>query len=341
MIPIKNIYYMLSYAFSILREEKFKKVEIEEFDNIFEMLASIISKATSSLIKRGLGKNYISRTEETSLPHGKIDIAGSIKSNLINKHKLICEYDDYLPDTYLNQIIKLTMMLLIKQEINLKLKKELKVLLMYFKDVSIINYYSINWNITYNKNNQHYELLIGLSYLVLKGMLQTQSDGSIKLMNFIDEQRMSKLYEKFILEFYKKECSWMKVTSSKINWQLDNEDCDNLPSMQSDIMIENNNKILIIDAKYYSNNMQEYFDKKSIISTNLYQIFTYVKNKQYEDSSKEVLGMLLYAKTNSEIQPDNFYIMSGNKLFIKTLDLSSEFKNIKSMLLSYIEPLNN
>lgn len=341
MIPIKNIYYMLSYAFSILREEKFKKVEIEEFDNIFEMLASIISKATSSLIKRGLGKNYISRIEETSLPHGKIDIAGSIKSNLINKHKLICEYDDYLPDTYLNQIIKLTMMLLIKQEINLKLKKELKVLLMYFKDVSIINYYSINWNITYNKNNQHYELLIGLSYLVLKGMLQTQSDGSIKLMNFIDEQRMSKLYEKFILEFYKKECSWMKVTSSKINWQLDNEDCDNLPSMQSDIMIENNNKILIIDAKYYSNNMQEYFDKKSIISTNLYQIFTYVKNKQYEDSSKEVLGMLLYAKTNSEIQPDNFYIMSGNKLFIKTLDLSSEFKNIKSMLLSYIEPLNN
>lgn len=341
MIPIKNIYYMLSYAFSILREEKFKKVEIEEFDNIFEMLASIISKATSSLIKRGLGKNYISRTEETSLPHGKIDIAGSIKSNLINKHKLICEYDDYLPDTYLNQIIKLTMMLLIKQEINLKLKKELKVLLMYFKDVSIINYYSINWNITYNKNNQHYELLIGLSYLVLKGMLQTQSDGSIKLMNFIDEQRMSKLYEKFILEFYKKECSWMKVTSSKINWQLDNEDCDNLPSMQSDIMIENNNKILIIDAKYYSNNMQEYFDKKSIISTNLYQIFTYVKNKQYEDSSKEVLGMLLYAKTNSEIQPDNFYIMSGNKLFIKTLDLSSEFKNIKSILLSYIEPLNN
>ena len=332
---------MLSYAFSILREEKFKKVEIEEFDNIFEMLASIISKATSSLIKRGLGKNYISRIEETSLPHGKIDIAGSIKSNLINKHKLICEYDDYLPDTYLNQIIKLTMMLLIKQEINLKLKKELKVLLMYFKDVSIINYYSINWNITYNKNNQHYELLIGLSYLVLKGMLQTQSDGSIKLMNFIDEQRMSKLYEKFILEFYKKECSWMKVTSSKINWQLDNEDCDNLPSMQSDIMIENNNKILIIDAKYYSNNMQEYFDKKSIISTNLYQIFTYVKNKQYEDSSKEVLGMLLYAKTNSEIQPDNFYIMSGNKLFIKTLDLSSEFKNIKSMLLSYIEPLNN
>lgn len=341
MIPIKNIYYMLSYAFSILREEKFKKVEIEEFDNIFEMLASIISKATSSLIKRGLGKNYILRIEETSLPHGKIDIAGSIKSNLINKHKLICEYDDYLPDTYLNQIIKLTMMLLIKQEINLKFKNELKVLLMYFKDVSIINYYSINWNITYNKNNRHYELLIGLSYLVLKGMLQTQSDGSIKLMNFIDEQRMSKLYEKFILEFYKKECSWMKVTSSKINWQLDNEDCDNLPSMQSDIMIENNNKILIIDAKYYSNNMQEYFDKKSIISTNLYQIFTYVKNKQYEDSSKEVLGMLLYAKTNSEIQPDNFYIMSGNKLFIKTLDLSSEFKNIKSMLLSYIEPLNN
>lgn len=341
MIPVKNIYYMLSYAFSILKEDKFKKVETEEFDNIFELMASIISKATSSLIKRGLARSYIARIEETSFPHGKINIAASIKGNLINKHKLICEYDDYLPDTSLNQIIKVTILLLIKQEINYRLKKELKVLLMYFKDVSMIDYHNINWNIIYNKNNRHYELLMALSYLVLKGMLQTQTDGSIKLMNFIDEQRTSRLYEKFILEFYKRECPWIKVSSSKIDWKLDNDYGDNLPSMQSDIMLEANNKILIIDAKYYSYNMQEYFDKKSIISTNLYQIFTYVKNKQYEDTSKEVLGMLLYAKTNNDVQPNGSYIMSGNKMFVRTLDLNMGFKDIKTTLFSFVESLKH
>lgn len=34
---------------------------------------------------------------------------------------------------------------------------------------------------------------------------------------------------------------------TKINWQLDNESSDNFPFVQSDIMIENNKKILIID----------------------------------------------------------------------------------------------
>lgn len=80
--------------------------------------------------------------------------------------------------------------------------------------------------------------------------------------------------------------------------------------------------------------MQVRFDKKSIISGNLYQIFTYVKNKQEEDKLKEVSGMLLYAKTDSDIQPDNEYLMSGNKISARTLDLNQDFSLIKENLIS-------
>ena len=334
MIPVKNIYYMLSYAFTVLKEDKYKEVETEEFENIFDLMAAIMSKAVNLLIKRGLGRQYNALVEETSSPHGKIDVSASIKSNLINKQKLICEYDEFSTDTYMNQIIKATLSLLIKQDIDSKRKKELKVALMYFKDVSLIDYHRISWKFNYNRNNKHYELLMSLCYLVLKGMLQTQTDGSTKLMNFIDEQRMCRLYEKFILNFYITECKWLKASASKIDWQLDNDIDDNLPDMQSDIMLEANNKVLIIDAKYYHSNMQERFDKKSIISGNLYQIFTYVKNKQFEAKDKIVSGMLLYAKTDDEIQPNNDYMMSGNKISVKTLDLNLDFYNLKQQLLN-------
>lgn len=42
---------------------------------------------------------------------------------------------------------------------------------------------------------------------------------------------------------------------------------------------------------------------------NLYQIFTYVKNKETEfgDEPHQVSGMLLYAATDEVIQPDNVY----------------------------------
>ncbi len=70
-------------------------------------------------------------------------------------------------------------------------------------------------------------------------------------------------------------------------------------------------------------------------SNNLYQIFTYVKNKEYELKDipeHSVSGMLLYAKTDEEIQPDNDYVMSGNRISVKTLDLNADFSSIKKTL---------
>lgn len=125
----------------------------------------------------------------------------------------------------------------------------------------------------------------------------------------------------------------MDVSSSQIQWCLDDEYNNWLPIMQSDIMISHKNNILIIDAKYYSNNIQSYHEKKSIISGNLYQIFTYVKNLAFNNRDKNVSGLLLYAKTDSDVQvEENTYLMSGNKIGTAKLDLNCDFSEIKKQL---------
>lgn len=80
--------------------------------------------------------------------------------------------------------------------------------------------------------------------------------------------------------------------------------------------------------------MDAFFALYTIHSGNLNQIFTYVKNKEAElkDQPHEVLGMLLYAKTNEEIHPNGSYLMSGNRISVKTLDLSCEFERIADQL---------
>ena len=95
---------------------------------------------------------------------------------------------------------------------------------------------------------------------------------------------------------------------------------------------------LIIDAKYYARTTQVQFDKHTLHSGNLYQIFTYVKNKEAElkDQKHKVSGMLLYAKTDEDILPNNEYRMSGNKISVKTLDLTGYFKNIEDRLDSIV-----
>ena len=335
MIPIQNVYYMLSYAFQGLNEQGYKNIATEQFQNTAELMAAILEKGIALQLKRGLGKEYIPQMEALSSLRGKIDIAESIKTQSMLRKQLICTYDEFSVNSTMNRIIKSTVELLLCSNISKQRKKNLRKLMVYFGEVDFIDLHTVNWNVQYNRNNQTYRMLISICYLVVKGLLQTQSDGSKKLMDFLDEQRMCRLYEKFILTNDRKEFkNLITANASQIPWQLDDEESSMLPVMQSDIMLQRGDRVLIIDAKYYEHSTQVQFDKHTLHSGNLYQIFTYVKNKEYElrDKDHKVAGMLLYAKTDEEIYPDNVYQMSGNQITVRTLDLNKPFAEIAEQL---------
>lgn len=333
MIPIKNIFYMLAYAFRTLNSQGYKKIETEDFENVADLCSAILIKGVSSQIKQGLNKDYLEHDEAISSLRGKIDITQSIKEQTILRRQMYCCFDEFSTNSYMNQILKTTMGILLRSNISLSRKKELRRLLVYFAGVDTLDINLIDWHQKYNRNNQTYRMLISICYLVIKGLLQTQADGSTKLMDFLDDQHMHRLYEKFILEYYRKEFPDIKTSSPQIPWQIDDGYFDMLPVMQSDVVLEHRDKILIIDAKYYSHNLQIQYDSRSIHSGNLYQIFTYTKNKSLEaGSDKKVSGLLLYAKTDDFIQPDQEYSMSGNTIGVKSLDLDCDFNCIKQQL---------
>lgn len=211
--------------------------------------------------------------------------------------------------------------------------------MMFFADVTTINLYSVNWNRQYNSSNQSYQMLISICYLAVKGLIQTNQDGTMKFMDFIDEQRMCRLYEKFILEYYKRHYPELSANASQIPWALDDNSGDMLPIMQTDIHLQRGNTVLIIDAKYYESTTQMRFSGHTLHSNNLYQMFTYVKNREYQFNTDDhtVSGMLLYARTDSTIQPNNAYQMHGNQISIRTLDLGLPFEDIAGQLDRIVE----
>lgn len=331
MIRIQNIYYMLSYAFQVLNEQGYKQVATEEFDNAAELCTAILIKGVASQIKRGLEREYILKCESLSSLRGKIDISASVKEQSMLKKQLVCDHDEFSVNSYMNRIIRTIMDVLLRSSISKEKKKQLRKLFIYFSDVEPLNRENINWKLQFNRNNQTYQMLISICYLILKGLLQTTSDGNTKLMDFLDEQRMCKLYEKFILEYYKKEHPEIKASASQIPWNTDDGYRETLPVMQSDITLTQGEKTLIIDAKYYSHTTQKHFNVNTLHSGNLYQIFTYVKNLDVNKTGN-VSGMLLYAKTDELVLPNNTYKMSGNTISVKTLDLDCDFSQIKRQL---------
>ena len=83
MIPIQNVYYMLSYAFQVLNEQGYKNIATEQFHNVAELCAAILIKGVSLQIKRGLERAYVSETDTLSGIRGKIDLTESIKTQTL------------------------------------------------------------------------------------------------------------------------------------------------------------------------------------------------------------------------------------------------------------------
>ncbi|MCZ9892291.1 5-methylcytosine-specific restriction system specificity protein McrC [Brachyspira hyodysenteriae] len=265
-IPIKNIYYMLSYAWNLwnIIDEDNDKKEIfgdEKFDNIYNVMAYILNMFLDKLIKRGFYKGYITLGEDLSVLKGKIDFSKSVKRNTINYKKLVCSYNILSNDILFNQIIKSTLNKLINyKNIDNDILEKLIRLNHYFIKIKNINVNNSTFKLLkYNRNNMHYKIIINICKFIHKHLIVNKNSDEYSFIDFNEEKRMHMLYEKFVLNFYKmhfRNNKNIKVKNKSIKWQINNNEY--IPIMKTDIMIYNKEKCLIIDTKFY----KKYFNKK-------------------------------------------------------------------------------
>ncbi|KIL07330.1 hypothetical protein SR42_14175 [Clostridium botulinum] len=339
-IPIRNIYYMLSYAYNVLKQGSFADLGEEKFDDIYDLLSEILIRGIRKQVKQGIYKEYINKDEPLSMVRGKIDIIESVKLKTKSNVKLQCIYDEFSSNNMLNQIIKSTVTKLIKNEkLGLVKKKKLKSLMLYFNEVDQISMKNIRWSeLKYHKNNLTYKMLINICYLLNEGLIVNEENGKNKFVTFIKDRQMAILYEKFIYEFYKLEFPNSRVKyQEQIKWKSDDGYIDFLPTMNTDISIENGSHKIIIDTKFYTQCMQKNYlsNNKTFISSNLYQMFAYVKNSKFNG---KISGVLLYPTVEYDLSND--YKLSGNDVFIRTVDLNKEFNEISKRLRKMLIELN-
>lgn len=337
-IPIKNIFYMLTYAFKELKQNNYERIMGEEFKGINDLFAEILYLGISFQLKQGLHKEYLLHRNMLPTLKGKLDITGSIKERIARRTRLYCEYDEFSENNIYNQILKTTLEYLIKcNDVKEEMRKNLRNLTLYFRSIDSLVPFQIRWSaIRYDQNTRTYQMLHSLCMFLFESKLLTTQSGDVKTPAFFDSQ-MNRLFERFVLEYYKRHHPNCKAVARQVKWDIEKDEktaISMLPNMQTDITLMINDRTLIIDTKYYSQNIQTHFDKPSILSGNLYQIHTYVSNEEVFHSEKgKVDGMLLYAQTQNEFQPYlHFKNNNGNVFMVRTLDLNQEFRSIKESL---------
>ncbi len=346
-IPIKNLFYMLCYAWNVLSIKDEIAVGLEKYDNIYNLLGRVFSHGIGKLIRSGFHKSYIQKEEELSTLRGKINVQESINRLSIQRKKLICSYDEYSSDDIFNQILNYTIVALLRNSnVDASIKKDLKKQKVFFAGIGETPPTRANRKkLIFNRNNVTYKLLICIALMLYDNTAINEEDGKEVFQDFFREEQMQKVYELFLLNFYvlHLDRSQYKVYAPKFTWlKSDQEDLwddidenDSLmPELRTDIVIENKEKRiqLIIDAKYYKNALvaSHHSEAKKFRRDHISQVFTYMANSPYKGTKR---GALMYP-TVSDVLDEKQNIPTG-WVFFKSLNLNRNWQDIEADLLAF------
>jgi 5-methylcytosine-specific restriction enzyme subunit McrC len=340
-IPIQNIYYLLCYAWNKLEEKDIVSVSQTDKDKIVDLFGKVLCSGIAHLLKRGPDRGYVLHKEETGQIKGKINFAITLRKNFFSQPRVYCEYDELNHNILHNRILKSTVKMLLRYEdLDENLREQLKYFYHRFQEIEEIDLSKRCFRlIQFNRNNYFYDFLLKICELLMDNLLIDEKSGKSKFRDFLrDNRSMSSLFEEFVRNFYKREQNNYRVSRENIPWDaiaVDEASRSVLPNMQTDISLTSQSRKIIIDTKYYAEALQKFYDKESIRSSNLYQLFTYLMNLEaLGEENEKCEGILLYPTVQSE--HDYQFIMKGHKITVRTINLNQNWKQIEKDLLALI-----
>lgn len=334
---------MLSYAWSKWKEVEKINVGLDDFEDALNLLTRVFTNGCDLLLKRNLDKLYQPITEQYFGIKGKIDFNASLADNTFIRGKAICTFDEYTEDIPLNRIIKAVLERLMNMTaVDKSLRDRVRIQYRKMNKVGTIKLLPIHFHqVQLHRNNQFYKLLLNVGLLIVENSAVDSKSGAYMFKDFSKSPReMGIIFEEFVRKFYYEEQEKFIISREKINWQVDaisSGDLNLLPEMQTDISAQSSLKKLIIDTKFYSKTLDGQFDNKKFYSSNLYQLYSYLKNLELDTRNPLNLnsdGILLYPKIDKDL--DEEYIMGNHKIRIVTIDLSCNWEVIHNRLLDIL-----
>jgi 5-methylcytosine-specific restriction enzyme subunit McrC len=153
-----------------------------------------------------------------------------------------------------------------------------------------------------------------------------------------DDQRMWKVFQAFVFNFYKKRQATYKVSADAFPWQQSeahHEVLLGLPRLETDIVLSSRGTKWLIDTKFYSKPFPMSHGKRRLIPEHINQIFAYMQNLDSKNRWQDSLtGVLLYAAIGEGFRLE--WTLFGRPLIIAAVDLTKPWFEIEEQLLTLI-----
>ena len=336
MIPIANVYYMLSYSAGLLPEQRERFVTASGDNELLELFAQTFVRRLIPIMKRGFYKEYVTTAQEMTAPRGKLVMRESMR--LAPQPRVVSEVDEFTVDIVPNQLLKATLLKLSRDKsLTNDTLRQLQRSLRYFHDVTTIQVTSQHfaaWQ--FHRHNQHYHILLDICRIIHDYTMIDEADGRLRFIDFERTHRMHELFERFVRNFYKQHLPDYNVSREYLDWHVGRVvtgDRSLIPKMQTDICITNARRKLIIDTKYYEHTlMTTRYGAERVHSQNLYQLYSYLENAEVRPVME---GMLLYPQVDEPL--DLVVELNGYPLTVATVNLNAHWTMIHQRLMALVE----
>ncbi|MBL1150561.1 MAG: hypothetical protein HND42_10175 [Armatimonadetes bacterium] len=342
-IPIANLYYLLAYASDVLRMRGYTSVGAEPTAKVQDLFARLLIEETSILLRRGLDQGYVESTYDSKVVRGRIDFAESVRRSLIPRRVLAIDVAELTHDVLHNQILKSTLHALAHvEDIEPDLRHRLISIANALPDIRRVELNEqVFRRVQLGANARVYRFLMDVCTIVYESLLPDERTGTHRFRDFLREDGpMAKLWEKFLLNFYKRHAAGFRVQAKNLSWHGSRVSSPSmLPQMRTDVWLESTDQVIVIDAKYYKTALErDRWDSSrlKLHSGHVNQMFAYLANaRMVIQGDKRVSGVLLYPLVGDVVSVHEK--LHDFPLQARTIDLSGHWSEIEVSLLSILD----
>jgi len=347
-IPIKNVWYLLVYAWDLVDWRDTARLDSDQSPNLLGLLARVLVDSTRLLLRHQLRRGYVKRVASIEGVRGRILFTPSLRHIGLKENRLVCSFDELDVNTRNNQIIKTTLDNLSRDarvsgatsEASAALTRDIHTLLDQMAGVSLIHLsHSDFTSIRTGRNDRDYALPLNICSLVHMLKMPSTESGDENLALLSEGRNGSpNLFERFVRNFYRHHIGdRYYIGSRNLHWPgVSNA---YMPIMRTDISIESRKEPfnrLVIDTKFYEETLSRSLGDPKFNSNNLYQIYAYLRTQEDRGPSfRDAKGMLLYPDVGLGVSER--IEVQGHEIRIETIDLADEWQQIEANLLDLIE----
>lgn len=339
-IPVRNIYYLLLYAWGHFKGGGVTDVGADESPDLPNLLGNVLNDGAHRLLKRGLDRGYIEVTEETRSPRGKLRLDVMTKQQTMIRGFAVCDLDELTPDVLHNRVLKASLISLSNcSDIGKELRHALRTTARRMSGVSPVRLSAdLFYRVQLSRNTSQYGFLMRVCELVFHALLPDDQGSGSKFQNILeDETRMSALFEEFLRNFYRSELPGYSSAAEIMSWQAEAEDQADLaylPIMKTDITLRSADRTIVADAKYYREVLAGGRYTPKVRSDHLYQLSTYLAHVASNEPGQQIAGLLIYPSSGQSLRLK--YRLMGIPVTVATVDLSAEWLAIHQELIGLV-----